>query len=291
MRRPAGDGERLHEGVAQPGGSGGTLASSSRTARIRCSSASMLSRGLLAAAGPARGHVGQRQLDQVVEIAPHLVIEAAHGRVGPAAAGRRWRAGGGRSGSGCAGAPRGRTAAGGRCCRTCARRPRRGGERSPARRAASPAWAPCRCRAAAPTSAPAASPATARTTCLVCSQTSLCRRPASWEKSTVASSSGSTTASAPASCSHCSPSPRCGRHDDSSSASRSLRRRQLGQLGGGLARRQRHSAGRTTALARHPAGDVENRLGPGAERRRAKQYRHDIADYRRTAIRQAHTSG
>ena len=45
------------------------------------------------------------------------------------------------------------------------------------------------------------------TTCLVCSQTSLCRRPASCEKSTVASSSGSTTASTPASCIHCSPAP------------------------------------------------------------------------------------
>src|SRR5579871_1603533 len=43
-----------------------------------------------------------------------------------------------------------------------------------------------------------------RTTCLVCSQTSLWRRPASCEKSTVASNSGSHSASTPTSCSHCS---------------------------------------------------------------------------------------
>ena len=45
------------------------------------------------------------------------------------------------------------------------------------------------------------------TTSFVCSQTSLWRRPPSCEKSTVASSSGSTVASTPASCIHCSPTP------------------------------------------------------------------------------------
>src|SRR5208283_3406477 len=48
------------------------------------------------------------------------------------------------------------------------------------------------------------------TTCLVCSHTSLCRRPASCERFTVASNSGSTCCSTPASCSHRRPSSACG---------------------------------------------------------------------------------
>ena len=54
-----------------------------------------------------------------------------------------------------------------------------------------------------------------------------------------------------------------------SSAWRSLAGGQLGQLGGGLARRQRHLGGQGQAVARHLHGDVEDGLGAGAERRRA----------------------
>ena len=43
----------------------------------------MLLDRLLAPPRAARGDVGARQVEQVVEVVAHLVIEAAHRRVGP----------------------------------------------------------------------------------------------------------------------------------------------------------------------------------------------------------------
>ena len=255
--------------LPSPAGSGGTRASSSRIARMRLSSASMFCDGLLAAAGPARGHVGARQLDELVEVAPHLVIEAAHGRVGPAAL----------VGVG-AQVVEDQEADALALLAIEPQPPRDAVEHARAHLGVAvkghppvgqhaPASAPCRCRAAAPTSARAASPGDCRTTCLVCSQTSLCRRPASCEKSTVASSSGSTTASTPGVVQPLQPVAQVRGHDHRLERRAQPGRRQRRPARGAASRAASVTSAGSTDASRRPAR--RRRASPRVRRRTARR--------------------
>ena len=175
-----------------PPGSGGSFASASASRSTRSASALICSSS--SCGGPGRFDVmsARDRSSRSVMCAAHLAVEPAHGAVGPllavlvraqvvldeeadrlalVAREREPRAA---------------------SCRTSARRPRRdrgsGRPRSVNVRVGTlpMSWSSAAQRTSGRRTV-------CRTTCLVCAQTSLCWRPVSWTRSTVASSSGNST--------------------------------------------------------------------------------------------------